>query len=175
VNSAAGLAALCLPATLAFTFTAPAPLCAGDTAVQVVIEEQLAETVFAPNWIFVPAPIANPVPVIVTLVPPVTEPLFGLTSVIVGASNWKRSAPTLALVPFGVVTVTCTEPELEAGETAVIDVAEFTVTEAALVDPKSTDVAPVNPVPVIVTLVPPAAGPAFGETFLTFGAGPAGT
>ena len=39
------------------------------------------------------------------------------------------------------------------------------------VSPKSTSVAPVNPVPVIVTVVPPAAGPLVGLTFVTAGGG----
>jgi hypothetical protein len=37
--------------------------------------------------------------------------------------------------------------------------------------PKSTAVAPVKPVPVIVTLVPPAVGPLLGLTLVTVGAG----
>jgi hypothetical protein len=37
--------------------------------------------------------------------------------------------------------------------------------------PKFTAVAPVKPVPVIVTLVPPAVGPLLGLTFVTVGAG----
>ena len=42
---------------------------------------------------------------------------------------------------------------------------------AAAVAPKLTPVAPVNPVPVIVTLVPPAAGPEVEEMPVTLGAG----
>ena len=45
-----------------------------------------------------------------------------------------------------------------------------TVTSVAAVVPKSTAVAPVNPVPVIVTAVPPAAGPLFGLMPVTVGA-----
>ncbi len=47
---------------------------------------------------------------------------------------------------------------------AVIWVAESTVNEVAAVAPKVTAVAPVKPVPVIVTEVPPACGPLFGLT-----------
>ena len=53
---------------------------------------------------------------------------------------------------------------------AVIVVALTTMTSVAAVVPKSTAVAPVKPVPVIVTLVPPAAGPAVGLTPVTVGA-----
>ena len=70
--------------------------------------------------------------------------------------NW--SAAEVAEVPPGVVTVTSTVPA-PAGEVAVIEVAELTVKLVALVAPNLTAVAPVKPVPVIVTDVPPAVGP----------------
>ena len=57
------------------------------------------------------------------------------------------------------VTVTFTTP-VPAGLTAVIVVALTTVTPVAAVGPKATAVAPVKPVPVIVTKMPPAVGPA---------------
>ena len=56
------------------------------------------------------------------------------------------------------------------GVTAVIEVSETTVTELAAVPPIVTAVAPVKPVPVMVTLVPPALGPALGEIAVTVGA-----
>ena len=57
-----------------------------------------------------------------------------------------------------------------AGDVAVIEVAELTVKPVAGVAPKLTAVAPVNPVPVTVTEVPPAVGPAVGEIEVTVGA-----
>ena len=73
----------------------------------------------------------------------------------------------MADVPIAFVTVTSTVPADSAGATAVIEVAEFTVTLEAAVDPKLT-VSPVAyPVPVIVTDVPPASGPLFGLTAVT--------
>ncbi len=57
-----------------------------------------------------------------------------------------------------------------AGEVAVIEVAELTVKLVALVAPNFTAVAPVKPVPVTVTDVPPAAGPDVGEIEVTVGA-----
>ena len=66
------------------------------------------------------------------------------------------------------MTVTSTVPVL-AGEVAVIEVAELTVTLAALVAPNFTAVVPVKLVPVIVTEVPPAAGPDAGEIDVTVG------
>jgi len=65
------------------------------------------------------------------------------------------------VVPPGVVTVTCTIP-LPPGLTAVICVSLFTVKVLVAV-PNSTSVAPVKPLPRIVTVVPPVAGPDVGE------------
>jgi hypothetical protein len=81
--------------------------------------------------------------------------------------NW--SAADVAEVPPGLVTRRSTVPA-PAGDVAVIDVAELTVKLVAAVAPKVTAVAPVNPVPVTVTTVPPAVGPAVGEIEVTVGA-----
>src|SRR5580658_3338036 len=78
------------------------------------------------------------------------------------------SALEVALVPPGVLTVTSTVP-VPAGDVAVTCVEVFTV-KTALVDPKSTAVAPVRLVPVMVTGVPPACGPLVGESLVTVGA-----
>jgi hypothetical protein len=75
-------------------------------------------------------------------------------------------------VPPGVVTVTSTRAGLSAGETAVIEVAELTVNEAAPLLPKLTAVAPVRLAPLILTLVPPVEDPRGGETLRTLGGGP---
>ncbi len=49
----------------------------------------------------------------------------------------------------------------------MIDVSELTVNELALVVPNLTADAAVKPEPVMVTLVPPAVGPALGLTAVT--------
>jgi hypothetical protein len=86
--------------------------------------------------------------------------------------NW--SAELVVLVPPGVVTVTSTVPAaVEAGLTAVIEVSGLDVLGVRLVAavlPKSTAVAPVKPVPVIVTLVPPDVEPVSGLMPVTVGA-----
>ncbi|GAA2344866.1 hypothetical protein Scani_33490 [Streptomyces caniferus] len=51
----------------------------------------------------------------------------------------------------------------------MICVSEMTVNEGACVAPNRTAVAPVKPVPVTVTVVPPAVEPEVGETELTAG------
>jgi len=83
----------------------------------------------------------------------------------------KSSALLVALVPAAVVTVTSTVPADPAGDSAVIDVAETTVKLFAATEPNLTALAPVKPVPVIVTFVEPASGPTSGATFVTVGAG----
>ena len=72
-------------------------------------------------------------------------------------------------MPLDVVTLTSTVPAGPAGSTAVTWVAEMAEMVAAA-DPKSTAVASRNPVPVMVTVVPPLSGPATGLTALTVGA-----
>jgi hypothetical protein len=120
------------------------------------------------------SPAAKFVPVIDTVVPPATGPLTGDTALTDGAdgagpyANW--SAELVALVPPGPVTVTSTVPD-PAGEVAVIEVAEFTVTPVAGPAPNATVSPAAKFVPVIVTAVPPPTGPPDGDTALTVGAG----
>jgi hypothetical protein len=83
--------------------------------------------------------------------------------------NWSLELGEL--VPPAVVTMTSTVPALAAGDTAVIDVSPFTAKLAAGVPPKVAAVAPVNPVPVTVTLVPPTAGPEVTDMLVTLGGG----
>ena len=81
----------------------------------------------------------------------------------------KRSFDEMGLVPPGVVTLTSTVPAASVGETAVIEVAELTVKLVASVEPNLTEVAPVNPTPVMVTVVPPPTGPRVGDSLVTAG------
>jgi hypothetical protein len=112
----------------------------------------------------------KPVPVMVTEVPPTSGPDAGLIADTVGTDSYvKLSAELVALVPPEVATVTSTVPAEPAGEAAVTLVALTTVKLAAAVVPNLTAVAPVNPVPVIVTDVPPAGRPATGFTAVTTG------
>ena len=54
---------------------------------------------------------------------------------------------------------------------AVKDVAETKTTPVATLPPKVTLIPVTNPVPVIVTAVPPAKAPRSGKTAVTVGAG----
>jgi hypothetical protein len=110
---------------------------------------------------------AKPMPVIVTRVLPASGPAAGLRLDTVG-EYVNTSTVDVAEVPPGVVTVTSTEP-IPAGLRAVIVVGVTTLIFVARFVPKFTAVTLVNPVPVIVTSVLPAAGPIAGLTPATVG------
>ena len=152
------------------TVTSTVPMPAGEIAlIEVVLLTVNEDATLDPKLTAVTP--AKFVPVMDTFVAPATGPMLGAIAVTVGglSEKVKRSAEPVALVPLGVVTVTSTIP-LPGGEIALIEVALLTVNEDAAIDPKLTAVAPVKPVPVMVTLVPPAAGPVFGFTPVTDGA-----
>jgi hypothetical protein len=158
--------ALVPPEVVTVTSTVPAAPAGAVAVIWVALLTVKPVAAFAPKLTAV-APV-NPVPLIVTLVPPAVGPDAGLTPVTEGA-YLKTSLEFVALLPPpGMVTVTSTAPD-PAGEVAVIDVALLTVNVVAAVPPKLTAVAPVKLVPVIVTEVPPAAGPEDGVTWVTVG------
>src|SRR5690348_9933938 len=138
------------------TVTSTVPLPGGAIAIRLV-ELLIVKLAFAVPKSTSVAP-ESPVPVIVTWVPPVLIPVVGLRLVV--------------LVPPGPVTVTSTGPVVPAGAVAVIWVLLVAVNVVAgFAVPKLTAVAPPKPVPVIVTDVPPVAGPEVGLTPVTVGAG----
>jgi len=107
------------------------------------------------------APDTNPEPVIVTGVPPAIGPDDGDTPVM-AIEPYVNPLVSVA-VPLLSVTTTLTAPAAWAGVVAVMLVALTTVTPVAAVPPKVTVAPETNPVPEIVTGVPPAAGPDAGE------------
>jgi hypothetical protein len=150
------------------TVTSTVPVPAGD----VVVIEMSEFTVYVvaatdPNLTDV-APV-KPLPEMVTEVPPAAGPELGVRpDTTVAYVNW--SAALVVEVPARVVTVMSTVPTDPAGDTAVICEAPFTVYEVAAVVPNMTLPAPINPVPVIVTDVPPTVPPVDGEIAVTVGA-----
>ena len=122
----------------------------------------------------------NPLPVIVTVLPPVVDPAVGLMPVTDGGTYVNSLAQEATLVPAEVVTRTQETLPGAGGETAVQIVEDehdtwVAGTELARFGPKATVVEPeppgvTNPVPVIVTVVPPDEGPAVGLTPVTVGA-----
>ena len=83
----------------------------------------------------------------------------------------KVSPALVGEVPAEVVTVTSTDPDDPAGETAVKVVGDVAVNDVAASEPNLTAVAPVKFVPVTVTEVPPAVEPVLGLTEETVGGG----
>jgi hypothetical protein len=116
----------------------------------------------------VPVAVVNPVPVIVTLLPPAIAPPVGDKLVRVGATTYWNIAPLL--VAAAVSTVTALAPATPAGEVAVTELSELTVKAAGVV-PKYTPRVSIKPAPVMVTVVPPVVCPAVGAMELITGAG----
>src|SRR5439155_2405762 len=110
----------------------------------------------------------NAVPVIVTDVPPPVGPEVGLRLSTVGTALKVYWSPAFAdETPPLVVTITSTVPGDSSGDSAVIEVDEFTTTPVAAPAPNATEAPVMKPVPVIVTDVLPAVGPEFGTTDVT--------
>src|ERR1700733_9003319 len=85
-----------------------------------------------------------------------------------GAVKANCGAPTTALDTAGVTTSTSALPGASGGATASIWVSDSTVNELAGTEPNKTDVAPVKPLPVMVTpLSPVLAGPVLGLSAVT--------
>lgn len=134
----------------------------------VVDAETTAAAIAPKRTAFSDATARNPVPLMVTTVP--LLPLAGEKAMIAGGGRNVNAAGSVA-VPAGVVTVTSDTPAVDAGVMATSLFGESTVTLAALVAPNATRVRPAlrKPVPRIVTIVPPAAGPVAGVTLATVG------
>ena len=79
-----------------------------------------------------------------------------------------RSLPALAIVA-ACVAFTAAPPAGTAGAVAVSSESETTATDVAATPPNETPVAPVRPVPVTVTGVPPACGPNCWSSPVTVG------
>ena len=156
------------PLTVTVTVTAPALPAGAVAVIEVLLTTTTLVAAVPPNVTV--APVAKFVPVIVTAVPPAVGPLFGDTLLTVGITAYVNPLVRLPLCPL-TVTVTVTAPALPAGAVAVISVGLTTTTLVAAVAPNVT-VAPVAKlVPVIVTAVPPAVKPLFGDTLVTVGGG----
>jgi hypothetical protein len=108
------------------------------------------------------------VPVMVTAVPPAGVPDAGEIPVSVGAefdtAVYVNPCVNVPLWVSLLVTVTSTVPAACAGVMAVIDVLFITVTPVACVPPRLTVAPARNPVPVIVTAVPPAGASAIRKS-----------
>jgi hypothetical protein len=111
------------------------------------------------------------VPVMVTDVPPLALPVGGVNDVMAGADATKVNPPGAVAVPPPVVRLTLTGPATWASVTADTWVGLVTVKLAAAVAPKSTAVAPMKPLPLMVTALPPLVEPEWGLTVVMVGVG----
>jgi hypothetical protein len=122
-----------------------AVICVSEFTVKLLLATRPKKTLEAP---------VNPDPVIVTTVPPAVVPLEGLTALTAGAlpaAKPKRSPETGFDVPLGPTTRTSNAPAVLGGKAAVMLVSEFTANDGEPVFPNNTCVAPVKPLPVIVS------------------------
>ena len=103
--------------------------------------------------------------------PSVTEVAAGF--VVIDGGRWNENAAgSVSLRESGLVTVTSTVPVGLAGAVHVSDVELVTTTSVQVAPPRVTVTVPAteNPVPVMVTVVPPEARPHDGVIALTVGA-----
>jgi hypothetical protein len=140
----------------------------------VIVEPPLTVTALAavpPND--TEAPAANPLPEIVTTVPPDVPPEFGATDDTAGegtgADSYVNPPFKRPLCPSGFVTTMSAGPAARAGVVAVIDDELLTTIDVAAAPPTETVAPPAKPAPVIVTTEPPPTPPSDGEMPLTDG------
>ena len=105
-------------------------------------------------------PCANPKPDMATFVPPVAGPSDG---VVLERTGTNANCPTTTELPPAGVTVTFTVPVPPGAVTTTEVPAELMLVIVAADPPKETVEPVVNPAPVMVTVVPPVAGPDVGE------------
>ena len=166
--NAAGLVAV-PPAVITTISLAGPAVPAGVTAV-IVVDETTVKVVATPPIVKLVAPVRF-VPVIVIAVAPNVEPELGDTLIIVGNGVYVNALGSVATPPAVVTETSSGAPTVPAGVTAVIVVALETTKLAAAALPNFTLVAAVNPVPVIVIVVPPRVGPLVGLMLLMTGTG----
>jgi hypothetical protein len=150
------------------TVTSTVLVPAGAVAVSEVSELTVnVEAAVDPNLTAV-APV-NPLPRRLTTVAPESGPELGeIPETVVPYVN--LSDVLVVDVPAAVVTVMSTVPAAPLGDTAVMEDVLTTVYEVAAVAPNCTAVAPMKPVPVSVTEVPPTVPPVVGASPVTVGA-----
>ena len=161
------------PEVLTCTSTLPGVSVAGVRTVIDVADTTLTDVPATPPNV-TDELLRKPVPVMVTSVLPTVVPDVGDNEVIAGTTDVyvKSSAvPTVDDVPAVFVTVTLTAPSVTvAGDVTVSDVDEVTLTPVPATPPKLTVEPVTNPVPVMVTEVPPDEGPVAVPSEVSVGA-----
>ena len=162
--------------TVAVTSMVPA-VAGGLSAVHAVVVVHATLVALWPvpkSMVVAPVVVENPVPVTETAVPPTAGPLPAVTAVIVGgagkATKVKAGTPTVEEVTPPTVAANVTGPGWPAPETVAVHWSvEMQITPVAGFAPKLNTVEPVNPVPSMVTKVPPVVVPVAGVTESTVG------
>jgi hypothetical protein len=171
VNRSDGPVALLPPVVVTVTSIRPGAIAGAKAMIEV------SEWTVNEDAAFVPKSTAlTPVkfvPLMVTLVPPVSGPEFGRMVVTAGSggviTKVNLSADEMGVVPAGVTTVTAVSPAFSEGDMAAMDESEITENDEAGCVPKSTAVAPVKFVPLMITFAPPAVEPDVGLSRVTVG------
>src|SRR5689334_25447979 len=135
------------------TPNAPAA-CAGEVATMVVSLCTETDAAWVPPKVTAVGK-RNPLPWMVTDVPPASGPWVGEIDVTIGVGATHANAGDVGFVPPSVVTWTEPVPTVWIGATASMRVSFTTVNDVAATPPKVTEVAFVKPDPVSVT-GPPA-------------------
>ena len=166
VNSSAAPVAEVPPGVVTVTCRGPAMQLGAVTLIWVAVSSVIVAAL-GPKWT-ASAP-ERLVPAIVTVSPPPSGPLVGLTAETVGAGTQVYSSAGLVVeVPPAVVTVRWTAPSAQAGAVALIWVAVSSVIVAEL-DPNSTAVCVFEVGAGDRTVFPPAVGPLLGSIAETLG------
>jgi hypothetical protein len=157
--------AACASGFVTVTLTGPLA-CA--VVVPVMLEGLIVATVSAEPPNDTTAPLWKPEPLTVTDVPPAAAPPFGVTALTVGAATYVKQPVQVPFCVSAFVTTTFTAPGSCDVVVPVMLVAVMPMIVRAA--PPSDALAPAwNPLPLIVTPVPPADGPLFGVTDVTAG------
>jgi hypothetical protein len=114
-------------------------------------------------------PLRNPVPAMVTSVPPLIDPNDGATDEISGEFPRKVNASLRLNVSLPQERRTSTVPAGCGGTMAVIDIALTTATFVAGTPPKNNAQPATRFEPLMVTGVPPDTGPFAGRTWVSAG------
>ena len=143
--------------------------CGGVTQVICVGEVTVNVEQWAPPRV-TDVTLVNSVPVMVSKVPPATEPTEGLTALTTGIGEYVKDVAATAC-PLKVLTTTLADP-VPPGVVQVICV-DVTAGDVQKAPPTVTSVAPATKsVPEIVSVVPPEAGPVLGLMDVTDGVDP---
>src|SRR5262249_31424029 len=138
------------------TSTVPAAPAGGAVAV-IDVDELTVKLAATPPNRTAPAPVKF-VPVMVTLVPPMVLPLLVPSDDTTGAEAAVKLKRAGALSAPGTLTTTSTVPAALGG-VVTSTLVEDSTTKATDCPPNVTEVVPSRPVPVMVTLSPPALEP----------------